>query len=80
MCYNVSMIKKIDILMGYINAGQWDKALSLAAKFPRLGKEKDAIVSADTAQKYPRFYAEIGKDVAATVAEGIAALKRRYCR
>jgi hypothetical protein len=59
-------------------AGEWRRALSLAAKFPRLGTHKNAIVDAHEAYTHPDFYRQLGKDVDAVIQAGIAALKDRY--
>lgn len=70
--------KKIDVLHGYMAAGDWVAALRLAARFPRLGEHKDAITRGWAALQNPTFYKEIGKDPDALVAAGVAALKERY--
>ena len=72
------MIKKIDILRVHMERGEWDKALALAARFPRLGEHRDAIIGGHNARLYPRFYREIGKDPDAVYQAGIDALKARY--
>ena len=72
------MIRKIDLLRDAMNAGEWKKALSIAAKFPRLGTQRTQILRGHEAYTNPRFYAQIGKDPEHLIAEGIAALKERY--
>jgi hypothetical protein len=74
--------KKIDLLRGYMSAGSWHAALHMAARFPRLGGHKVRITRAWDALANPRIYREMGRDVDALVADGIAALKERYgdCR
>ena len=71
-------IKKIDILRNHMAAGHWDKALALAAKWPRLGEQKQAIQRGHAAQVDPAFYEQLGYDSAALVATGKAALEARY--
>jgi hypothetical protein len=70
--------KKIDILRGKMAAGDWPAALSLASKFPHLGKHKEAITRAYNALTNPGFYRQIGKNPEALVAAGIKALAERY--
>jgi len=72
--------KKIDVLAAMMRNGEWDKAIKFAAKFPRLEKHRDVILSASSALLSPDFYRSIGKDPDATVAAGVAALKERYSR
>jgi hypothetical protein len=72
------MVKKIDILRDYMWQGDWRAALSLAAKFPRLGEHKCAITQGDAALKNPGFYRQIGKDPEQLKQAGVAALKARY--
>jgi hypothetical protein len=73
-----SPVKKIEILRAHMAAGEWQKALALAARFQQLGAHRDQIKRAHEAHTNARFYAQIGKDPAALIAEGIAALKARY--
>lgn len=70
--------KKIDILRDLMSSGSWEKALSLAAKFPNLGDHKADIVRGHEAYSNGSFYAQIGKDPAALISTGIEALKARY--
>lgn len=70
--------KKIDQLRAMMGAGDWEKAIKYAAKFPRLGDERDAILSASSAILSPAFYRSLGLDVEATVRRGIEALKLKY--
>lgn len=72
--------KKIDQLAALMRAGEWNKALKFAAKFPRLGQHRDAILTASSALLAPRFYEGMGRDPQALVAAGVAALKERYTR
>lgn len=71
-------VTKLSVLRAYMAAGEWSNALRLAARFPRLGAERVAITRAWEALQRPAFYAAIGKDPAALVAAGRAALERRY--
>lgn len=58
--------------------GDWDTALGLTARFPRLGKHAEAIQRAANARTNKRFYEQLGYDVEQIRAEGIAALKERF--
>ena len=70
--------KKIDTLLGHMRTGDWPRALSLAASFPRLGEEKAAIVRAHEVLAHPGFYAQLGRDEDQILRNGIAALRSRY--
>lgn len=70
--------KKIDQLSALMQSGDWHAAIKFAAKFPRLDKHRDAILSASSALLSPDFYSSMGRDVDAIVAAGVAALKDRY--
>ena len=72
------MIRKIDLLRAAMDSGQWEKALSIAAKFPRLGKHEFAIRCGNEAAQRPDFQRQLGKDPKSLVDAGIAALKERY--
>lgn len=70
--------KKIDQLAALMQSGDWHAAIKFAAKFPRLDKHRDAILSASSALLSPDFYRSMGRDVDAIIADGVAALKDRY--
>ncbi|MFZ3192803.1 MAG: hypothetical protein WA154_06320 [Moraxellaceae bacterium] len=70
--------KKIDTLRDFMQQESWPQALSLAAKFPRLGNEKAAIVRAHECLVNPSFYRQLGVDTEQAIQAGIAALKARY--
>lgn len=69
---------KLARLRAFMAAGAWDRALALAARFPRLGAQGDAIRRGHEAAARPDFYRQIGRDPAALLAAGIAALQARY--
>ena len=73
-----AVIKKIDVLRAHMAAQEWRKAVSLAAKFPRLGDEKEVITRAQTAFVNPGFLRQIGKDPESCIEAGKVALIRRY--
>ena len=70
--------KKIDAVRAAMREGDWRRAVSLAARFPRLGADKAAILGAQEAYTRPDFQRQIGKDIDALKAAGIAALWRKY--
>ena len=70
--------KKIDTLRALMAAGHWPQALSLAAKFPRLGEHAETISRAHGCAVNPGFYRQLGHDPQACIDAGIAALKARY--
>jgi hypothetical protein len=69
---------KTQRLIAFMRAGQWDKALSLANGFRRLGPHRDAIRLAHQCRVHPRFYQALGRDPQAAIAAGIAALQALY--
>jgi hypothetical protein len=60
------------------NNGDRITALKKVAKFPRLGKEKDAIKLAVDCINNPSFYRQIGKDIDACIDAGIDAVQTKY--
>ena len=72
------METKLSVLRNLMNAGDWRGAMKLAASFPRLGDEKAAITRAWEAFTRPDFCRQLRKDPDALIAEGRAALMRRY--
>lgn len=71
---------KLAQLIAALRAYDAPKALSIAAKFPRLGDQRERIQRAHAAATNPRFYKELGRDPNALVRDGIAALHERYGR
>ena len=69
---------KIDILRQHMAAGDYRKAMALAASWPRLGDAEQAIRAAHEAFVRPDFQRQLKRDPAALVSVGIAALHRRY--
>lgn len=59
-------------------ANEWQKAISLAASFPRLGSHKEAITRAHMAYTNPRFLIQINKDVEECKKLGIDAIISAY--
>lgn len=71
-------IKKIDILRDLMKSEKWREAMSLAAKFPSLGAEKEVITRAHGCYTNPHFYKSIRIDTDAAIQAGIDALKIKY--
>jgi hypothetical protein len=71
-------ITKTQLLIGYMHAGDWNRALSLANTFRMLGPHRDTIRLAHECRVHPRFYRGLGRDPDAAVAAGIAALRLLY--
>lgn len=71
-------VTKIEKLKARMAAHDWRGALALAAAFPRLGAHKRAIILGHEAWEHPRFYVQLGRDIEALKADGIAALRARY--
>jgi hypothetical protein len=71
-------VAKIDTLRAYMAAGDYRKALALAASWPRLGADKQDIERGHEAYARPDFQRQLRRDPEALIAAGIAALHRRY--
>jgi hypothetical protein len=69
---------KIVTLRRMIAANDWTAAIKFAAKFPRLGDARDAILSAKDALQNPAFYRQLRRDPDAVVAAGVVALVQQY--
>lgn len=69
---------KIAQLRSAMRAGNWELALRLAARFPRLGDDKKAILRAHEAYSNPSFYQQLGLDPEALKTQGMRALLMRY--
>lgn len=72
------MITKAEQLAELMKAGDWTKALAMAARFPRLGKHRDAITRGHEATTNASFYKQIGKDPEMLRKAGIEALRDKY--
>ena len=70
--------QKIVILRRLIAAGDKEKALALAARFPRLGDARDAVLRGHQAVTNPRWAIGLRRDPAADIAAGWDALIRAY--
>jgi hypothetical protein len=65
-------------LIGHMRAGRWDRALSLAATFRRLGEHRATIVRGHEARVHPAFYRQLGLDPEAAIAAAVDALRQLY--
>jgi hypothetical protein len=72
------MESKIAILRKMMLANDWISALKFAAKFPRLGQARNAILSAKDAVQNPDFYRQLRKDPTLLIQQGINALVEQY--
>jgi len=72
------MEKAIDKLRAHWAAGEYRKALKLAAAWPRLGEHKKIIQQAWSATNNPDFYRQLNIDPDAVYAAGLAAIAERY--
>ena len=74
------METKLSALQAAMQSDNWQLAIRLAARFPRLGEHRNAILDAHGAYTNPRFAAQLGRDIEALKTLGRAALVARYTR
>ena len=74
------MDTKLSAVQAAMQADDWQLAIRLAARFPRLGEHRNAILDAHGAYTNPRFAAQLGRDVEALKTLGRNALVARYTR
>lgn len=72
------MKTKLSQVREFMCAAQWQDALRIAAKFPRLGVHRNAILDAHGAYTNPRFFMQVSKDLEALKASGRTALVTMY--
>ena len=72
-----TMTKLEQIKMAY-QAGNFEQAIRIAAKFPDLGAQRNAILDAHLAITNPRWMLGLGKDIEQSINAGIQALALRY--
>ncbi len=72
------METKLQTLKNAAACGDWQKAIAIAARFPRLGEYKEAITRAHMAYTNPRFIVQIGRDVDLCIDAGKSALIVAY--
>jgi len=69
---------KLETLKEAFNKKDFKKAISIASKFPRLGKEKDVIKTAQDCITNPNFYAQMGYNIEKSIQSGIDAISKKY--
>lgn len=69
---------KLSQLRAHMEAGEWEKAIAIAARFPRLGAIRNAVLDAHMAVTNPRFVVGLRKDPGALIEAGKAALAGAY--
>lgn len=72
------METKLSKLKQAAAAGDWRRAVSIAARFPALGAIRGAVLDAQMAYTNPAFLAQVGRDAEACIAAGRAALVAAY--
>jgi hypothetical protein len=72
------METKLQTLKNAASAGDWQKAIAIAARFPRLGAHRNAVLDAHSAYTNPRFLTQTGRDVNACIDAGKSALIAAY--
>ena len=72
------MQTKLSKLKAMMAAGDYHRALRLAAGWPRLGHHKEAIQQGWAAMSNPGFYRQIGKDPDELSKVGLVAIRERY--
>jgi hypothetical protein len=72
------MQTKTSQIQAAMAASDWRKAISLAARLPRLDVHRAAILDAQMAFTNERFVRQIRKDPAALIEEGKQALIERF--
>ncbi len=72
------MKTKLSVLKEYASSNDWQSALRIAAKFPRLGKEEKAIKRAHESFSNASFYTQLGYDIEKLRLDGINALVTKY--
>lgn len=71
---------RVALIRTALAVGDDREALRLAASFPHLGPQREAISRGWQAAQRPDFYRELGQDPDAHVAAGVAAVRERYER
>ena len=69
---------KSAIIRDFMQQGDWRNAIRHAARLPQIDKHRAQILDAQGAYTNARFYVQIGKDPAALIEAGKAALIARF--
>jgi len=71
---------KLSQVQATMRAGDWPRAFSIASKFGHLGPQRAAIMRAQAARLSPDQYRQLGRDPAAIIEAGNAAMRERFER
>jgi hypothetical protein len=69
---------KLAQVQAAMRAGDWPRAFSIASKFGRLGPQRAAFMRAQAVRLSPGFYRGLGRDPAAIIEAGKAAMRARF--
>jgi hypothetical protein len=69
---------KLSQVQAAMHAEDWPRAFSIASKFARLGPQRAAIMRAQAARLSPGLYRQLGRDQAAIIEAGKAAMRARF--
>jgi hypothetical protein len=72
------MKTKLQTLKDAAAANNWQKAVAIAARFPRLDGIREAVLDAHMAYTNPRFLTQVGKDVEVCKQSGRDAITDSY--
>lgn len=72
------MQTKLQTLKDAAACGNWQKAISIASKFSRLGKFRNDILDAHIAYTNPRWTIQFGNDLESCKIKGIEAIKSEF--
>jgi hypothetical protein len=72
------MQTKLAMLLDLIASDNWNHAIRFAAKFPRLGDQRDVILRAKDALLQPEFYRQLGRDPSGLVEAGKQAILSKF--
>lgn len=72
------MQTKLDQLKAAAAQDDWQTAVAIAARFPQLGKIRNAVLDAHTAYTNPRFLMQLGRDPEECKRAGQSALIDAY--
>ena len=72
------METKLQTLKQAAARNDWQTAIAIAARFPRLGEIRGAVLDAHMAYTNPRFLKQLGRDIDASIEAGRAAIIAAY--
>lgn len=76
--YYPQMETKLSKLKAAAMNNDWQKAVAIAARFPRLGNIRAQVLDAHMAYTNPRFAVQIGKNIEFCIENGKSALMDAY--